>query len=181
LALLTGVLPFVSLGFALGLTGRGGWGGVLRAGAGVWSPTPSRRRLVAVTSRPMSTRPILDVADELGVAREHVIVNPTPAGEGKTTTSVGLAMGLNRRGKRRAVAALREPSLGPVFGVKGGGTGGGSRRSNPRRTSTSTSRATSTPSPRRTTSSRPSRQRAALPRPDRPRRRARCAGVARST
>jgi formate--tetrahydrofolate ligase len=51
-------------------------------------------------------------------------INPTPAGEGKTTTSVALAMGLNKRG-RRAVAALREPSLGPVFGMKGGGTGGG--------------------------------------------------------
>ena len=51
-------------------------------------------------------------------------ITPTPAGEGKTTTSVALAMGLCRRG-RRAVAALREPSLGPVFGSKGGGTGGG--------------------------------------------------------
>ena len=51
-------------------------------------------------------------------------INPTPAGEGKTTTSIGLAMGLRRRGKR-AVLALREPSLGPLFGVKGGGTGGG--------------------------------------------------------
>ncbi len=51
-------------------------------------------------------------------------INPTPAGEGKTTTSVGLAMGLSLRG-RRAIAALREPSLGPVFGLKGGGTGGG--------------------------------------------------------
>ncbi len=51
-------------------------------------------------------------------------ITPTPAGEGKTTTSVTLAMGLRQRGKR-AVASLREPSLGPVFGVKGGGTGGG--------------------------------------------------------
>ena len=51
-------------------------------------------------------------------------VNPTPAGEGKTTTSVGLADGLNRLGKR-AVLALREPSLGPVFGIKGGAAGGG--------------------------------------------------------
>ena len=51
-------------------------------------------------------------------------INPTPAGEGKTTTSIGLAMGLRRIGKN-AVLALREPSLGPVFGVKGGGTGGG--------------------------------------------------------
>ncbi len=51
-------------------------------------------------------------------------INPTPAGEGKTTTSVALAMGMRRLGKN-AVLALREPSLGPVFGVKGGGTGGG--------------------------------------------------------
>jgi formate--tetrahydrofolate ligase len=51
-------------------------------------------------------------------------INPTPAGEGKTTTSVGLAMGMRRLGKS-VVLALREPSLGPVFGVKGGGTGGG--------------------------------------------------------
>ena len=51
-------------------------------------------------------------------------INPTPAGEGKTTTSVGLGMALNRLGKK-AVIALREPSLGPVFGVKGGAAGGG--------------------------------------------------------
>ena len=51
-------------------------------------------------------------------------INPTPAGEGKTTTSIGLAMGMRRLGKN-PVLALREPSLGPVFGVKGGGTGGG--------------------------------------------------------
>ncbi|QCK85987.1 formate--tetrahydrofolate ligase [Phreatobacter aquaticus] len=51
-------------------------------------------------------------------------INPTPAGEGKTTTTIGLGDGLNRIGKR-AVIALREPSLGPVFGTKGGATGGG--------------------------------------------------------
>ncbi len=51
-------------------------------------------------------------------------INPTPAGEGKTTTSVGLADGLSRIGKKTMVA-LREPSLGPVFGVKGGAAGGG--------------------------------------------------------
>ncbi len=51
-------------------------------------------------------------------------INPTPAGEGKTTTTVGLADGLRRIGKN-AVIALREPSLGPVFGVKGGAAGGG--------------------------------------------------------
>jgi formate--tetrahydrofolate ligase len=51
-------------------------------------------------------------------------ITPTPAGEGKTTTSVGLAQGLSRIGVRAAVA-LREPSLGPYLGMKGGGTGGG--------------------------------------------------------
>ncbi len=51
-------------------------------------------------------------------------INPTPAGEGKTTTSVGLADGLQRIGKK-VMVALREPSLGPVFGVKGGAAGGG--------------------------------------------------------
>ena len=51
-------------------------------------------------------------------------ITPTPAGEGKTTTSIGLAQGLNRIGVA-CVAALREPSLGPVFGQKGGATGGG--------------------------------------------------------
>ena len=51
-------------------------------------------------------------------------INPTPLGEGKTTTSIGLSMGLCRIGQRSAVT-LRQPSLGPVFGIKGGGTGGG--------------------------------------------------------
>ncbi len=51
-------------------------------------------------------------------------INPTPAGEGKTTTTVGLADAMNRRGKK-TVVALREPSLGPVFGIKGGAAGGG--------------------------------------------------------
>ena len=51
-------------------------------------------------------------------------ISPTPAGEGKTTTTVGLSDGLNYIGKK-AIAALREPSLGPCFGVKGGAAGGG--------------------------------------------------------
>ena len=51
-------------------------------------------------------------------------INPTPAGEGKTTTSVGLGDGLNRIGKK-AIICLREPSLGPCFGMKGGAAGGG--------------------------------------------------------
>ncbi|WP_394825961.1 formate--tetrahydrofolate ligase [Pendulispora albinea] len=100
-----------------------------------------------------SPRPITDVAAELGLEPDDIelygktkakvglevvgrparhqgrlilvtAINPTPAGEGKTTTSIALAMGMRRLGKR-AVLALREPSLGPVFGVKGGGTGGG--------------------------------------------------------
>jgi formate--tetrahydrofolate ligase len=98
-------------------------------------------------------RPITQVGEELGLAADDLIpygrdkakidlaalgrpkqgkgklvlvsaITPTPAGEGKTTTSVTLAMGLRRRGVK-GVASLREPSLGPVFGVKGGGTGGG--------------------------------------------------------
>jgi len=105
-------------------------------------------------NRSVKARPIQDVADQLGIqARElfpygrlkakvsldvldrlpaaplgrYVLVtaiNPTPLGEGKTTTSIGLAMGLSRLGHRTAVT-LRQPSLGPVFGIKGGGTGGG--------------------------------------------------------
>ena len=51
-------------------------------------------------------------------------ISPTPAGEGKTTVSIGLSQALNRIGKR-SIVALREPSLGPVFGIKGGATGGG--------------------------------------------------------
>ena len=51
-------------------------------------------------------------------------ITPTPAGEGKSTTTVGLGQALNRLGKR-AIIALREPSLGPCFGVKGGAAGGG--------------------------------------------------------
>src|SRR5499427_9156547 len=97
-------------------------------------------------------KPILDVASSLGIDQAHVepygrwkaklalaafrgrprrgklvlvsAITPTPAGEGKTTTSVGLAQGLAKIGVRSAVA-LREPSLGPTFGMKGGGAGGG--------------------------------------------------------
>ena len=95
-------------------------------------------------------RPITDVANELGLAPEHLFpwgpgrakialeatgpargklvlvtaMTPTPTGEGKTTTAISLGMGLRKRGNKVAVA-LREPSLGPVFGKKGGGTGGG--------------------------------------------------------
>ncbi|HBL31942.1 MAG TPA: formate--tetrahydrofolate ligase [Acidobacteria bacterium] len=98
-------------------------------------------------------RPILDVAQDLGIDRRFVIpygddkakirleareasgrppgklvlvsaITPTSAGEGKTTTSIGLAQGLAKIGERVCIA-LREPSLGPIFGVKGGATGGG--------------------------------------------------------
>ena len=57
-------------------------------------------------------------------------ITPTPAGEGKTTTSIGLAQGLRKIGKK-AVLALRQPSMGPVFGRKGGATGGGACRLTP--------------------------------------------------
>jgi formate--tetrahydrofolate ligase len=105
-------------------------------------------------------KPIQDVASELGLVPEDIekfgkykakvspgllsreegkagklimvtAMTPTPAGEGKTTTSIGLADALNRAGKK-AVAALREPSLGPVFGMKGGATGGGYAQVAPR-------------------------------------------------
>lgn len=67
--------------------------------------------------------------DEIKSSKEGKLIlvtsiNPTPYGEGKTTISIGLNDGLNRLGYR-SIAALREPSLGPVFGVKGGATGGG--------------------------------------------------------
>ena len=102
-------------------------------------------------ARAAKPRKILDIAKDLGLDTEHVepfghykakvdpafvpdrpegklilvtAINPTPAGEGKTTVSIGLADGLRRLGKE-AVLALREPSLGPVFGVKGGAAGGG--------------------------------------------------------
>ncbi len=70
----------------------------------------------------------LSLIDEEKIKRSNLIlvsaISPTPAGEGKTTTSVGLVEGLNLMGKK-AMAVLREPSLGPVFGMKGGATGGG--------------------------------------------------------
>jgi len=70
----------------------------------------------------------LDLIQEDKVAKCKLIlvsaISPTPAGEGKTTTSIGLAEGLNKIGKKTTVV-LREPSLGPVFGIKGGATGGG--------------------------------------------------------
>jgi formate--tetrahydrofolate ligase len=70
----------------------------------------------------------LSVIDEKKIAKNHLILvtamTPTPAGEGKTTTSIGLTEGMNKIGKQTTVV-LREPSLGPVFGIKGGAAGGG--------------------------------------------------------
>ena len=69
----------------------------------------------------------LDAIKPTGPRGSMVVVTgmtPTPAGEGKTTITVGLAQGLGKLGKR-VIATLREPSLGPIFGIKGGGTGGG--------------------------------------------------------
>jgi formate--tetrahydrofolate ligase len=107
---------------------------------------------IARSARP---RPIVDVAAELGLREDEIelygsvkakvrleaivrleserprgkyvvvtAINPTPLGEGKTTTTIGLAQGLNRIG-RKAAATIRQPSLGPVFGIKGGAAGGG--------------------------------------------------------
>lgn len=70
----------------------------------------------------------LHLIDESKIAGAKLIlvtaITPTPAGEGKTTVSIGLTEGLNSLGKK-TIAVLREPSLGPVFGIKGGATGGG--------------------------------------------------------
>lgn len=77
-------------------------------------------------------------------------INPTPAGEGKTTVSVGLADGMTKIGKK-AMLALREPSLGPVFGMKGGAAAAAGRRCCRWSRLTCTSRAICTPSPPRTT------------------------------
>jgi len=105
-------------------------------------------------AREAKMKPITEVAAKLGIAADAIIpygttkaklsfdfinaqkgkpdgklilvtaISPTPAGEGKTTTTVGLSDGLNRIGKK-AMCCLREPSLGPCFGVKGGAAGGG--------------------------------------------------------
>lgn len=70
----------------------------------------------------------LSLIDEDKIKKSNLIlvsaINPTPAGEGKTTVSIGLSDGLNKIGKK-SIVVLREPSLGPVFGIKGGAAGGG--------------------------------------------------------
>src|SRR6201992_293967 len=77
---------------------------------------------------PVKAKITLDFIKSLPEKRGKLIlvtaVSPTPAGEGKTTTTIGLGDALNHIGKR-ALICLREPALGPVFGVKGGATGGG--------------------------------------------------------
>ena len=105
-------------------------------------------------ARAATKKPILEIGAKLGIPPGHLLpyghdkakisaefiaqqksrpdgrlilvtaINPTPAGEGKTTTTVGLGDGLNRIG-RKAVVCIREASLGPCFGVKGGAAGGG--------------------------------------------------------
>jgi formate--tetrahydrofolate ligase len=105
-------------------------------------------------AREATMKPIAEIGAKLGIPGEHILqygptkgkvsfdfiksvqdrpdgklilvtaITPTPAGEGKTTTTVGLGDGLNRIGKKTAIC-LREPSLGPCFGVKGGAAGGG--------------------------------------------------------
>ncbi|MCA2013086.1 formate--tetrahydrofolate ligase [Cereibacter sphaeroides] len=105
-------------------------------------------------AREANKKPIMEIGDKLGIPSEHLLpyghdkakvsqdfinslagrpdgklilvtaINPTPAGEGKTTTTVGLGDGLNRIGKK-AVICIREASLGPNFGMKGGAAGGG--------------------------------------------------------
>ena len=105
-------------------------------------------------ARAATMKPITEVGERLGIASEHLLnygpykakisleyiktlkdkpdgklilvtaMTPTPAGEGKTTTSVGLGDAMNRIGKKTAMC-LREPSLGPCFGMKGGAAGGG--------------------------------------------------------
>lgn len=76
------------------------------------------------TKAKVDTALLKDSERERGKLVLVTAINPTPAGEGKTTTTIGLADGLRRIGKDASVA-LREPSLGPVFGVKGGAAGGG--------------------------------------------------------
>ena len=79
----------------------------------------------------LSPEKIENVKSERGKLILTTAMSPTPAGEGKTTISIGLADAFNRLGKK-ATAALREPSLGPVFGMKGGATGGGYAQIMPR-------------------------------------------------
>ncbi len=105
-------------------------------------------------ARLVKLRPVVDIAADLGIAQKHLeqygsfkakvsldlleersatddgklilvsAITPTPSGEGKTTVAIGLSLGLNKR-KRKSIVTLREPSLGPLFGMKGGAAGGG--------------------------------------------------------
>ncbi len=86
------------------------------------------------TYGPFMAKINLDIRKTLGERKGKLILvtatNPTPAGEGKTTNSIGLSMALNALGKN-AVVCLRQPSLGPVFGIKGGAAGGGKSKVEP--------------------------------------------------
>ena len=104
-------------------------------------------------ARSVKPRPIMEIAESISLPSDDIIpyghdkakvrfqaieksknpegqlilvsaITPTPAGEGKTTTAIGLAQGMKRLGRSVALA-LREPSMGPIFGIKGGATGGG--------------------------------------------------------
>ena len=70
------------------------------------------------------TDELLEKGSENGKLVLVTAINPTPAGEGKTTVTIGLSQGINKLGKK-SIVALREPSLGPCMGVKGGAAGGG--------------------------------------------------------
>lgn len=131
-------------------------------------------------ARAARKKPIQEIGAKLGIPSEHLLpfghdkakisaefiksvqgnkdgklilvtaINPTPAGEGKTTTTVGLGDGLNRIGKRAAIC-IREASLGPNFGMKGGAAGGGMAQVVPMDDMNLHFTAISTPSPRPTT------------------------------
>jgi len=89
-----------------------------------WGLNPESLEKYGKYKAKISTDVLLPRDEKRGKLIMATAMSPTPAGEGKTTTSIGLADAMNRLGKKTMVA-LREPSLGPVFGMKGGATGGG--------------------------------------------------------
>ncbi len=98
----------------------------------IWASTRSTSSRSAATRRRSVWRPWNAAASRRRPGKLILVsaITPTPAGEGKTTTSIGLAQGMRRIGSN-AVLALRQPSMGPVFGRKGGATGGGASRVEP--------------------------------------------------
>src|SRR5215218_2373569 len=120
----------------------------------IWGTDMAEVKSDIEIARAAKKKPIQEIGAKLGIPTEHLLpyghdkakvsadfiasvrgrpngklilvtaINPTPAGEGKTTTTVGLGDGLNRIGKK-AIVCIREASLGPCFGVKGGAAGGG--------------------------------------------------------